>query len=105
MVYEAAGRALREFIRLAAKHRLAFLFDINSGLACESADHAKLLRRHVTDGVLPVGNDAIKNVCDRVPLDILDHVEVSLAVSPALAGFDDCGINLLLECAQRVGES
>src|ERR1043165_7908986 len=192
MVYEARSGALREFIRLAAKRRLALFFNVHRSLARQSANHAELLRRDevchrlgervarefalrrsplflddftlalvqlardaelhsraferivlglldthlalgcagadafsgdainrdgcghgnhvadlrdVADCVLPGRGDAIKNVRDRVPLDILDHVHVALAIFPAFAGLDDVRVNLLLESAQGVCES
>ena len=65
---------------------------------------------HVTDlddaanRMRPCRGDAVEEVCDRVPLDVLDHVLVAVAVAPALARLDEARVNRLLQSAQGLRE-
>src|ERR1043165_8775401 len=54
--------------------------------------------------VRPGRRDAVEDVRDRVPLDVLDHVLVAVAVAPALARLDEARVNRLLQSAQGLGE-
>ncbi len=51
-----------------------------------------------------VGRDAVEDVRDGVPLDVLDHVLVAVAVAPALARLDEARVDRLLERAQSLRE-
>src|SRR5919112_423905 len=55
-------------------------------------------------GVRPGRGDAVEDVGDRVPLDVLDHVLVAVAVAPALARLDEARVDRLLERAQSLRE-
>src|SRR5215204_895826 len=55
-------------------------------------------------GVRPGRGDAVEDVGDRVPLDVLDHVLVAVAVAPALARLDEARVDRLLQSAQSLGE-
>src|SRR5205085_9844499 len=76
MVYEGAGCALRKFICLAAKDRLALFFDINRSLACESTDHAELLGRHKISHRL--GKRIARELALRCSAFLLDHFRLAL---------------------------
>src|SRR5919112_1668945 len=56
------------------------------------------------DGVRPGGRDAVEDVGDGVPLDVLDHVLVAVAVAPALARLDEARVDRLLQGAQSLRE-
>src|SRR3712207_7069599 len=49
-------------------------------------------------------SDAVEDVGHGVPLDVLDHVLVAVAVAPALARLDEARVNRRLQSAQSLRE-
>src|ERR671921_2260811 len=66
--------------------------DAVDGDGAGDGDHVAYLD-DAANRVRPGGRDAVEDVCDGMPLDVLDHVLVAVAVAPALARLDEARVN------------
>src|SRR5262249_22060067 len=49
----------------------------------------------------PVRRRIVENVCQRLPLDVIDHLDIAIAVAPAFALLHKLRIDISSQCRKR----